>query len=351
MAIQEASAEGALHLEPTPIAGPQDLITVVVPALNEEHFIGPCLDSILGQDEANLHVLVVDGGSSDGTSQVVQEYAARDPRVELLRSPGKTIAGSLNAGLQAAKGRWLVRVDAHSRIPQGYVSALVRHLRTGNWGGVGGRKDGVAASPTGRAIGAALSSRFGVGNSVYHYGTKVDVVDHVPFGAYSTSLLRRLGGWDERLQANEDFELDYRLRRQGHRLLFDPDLAIAWQNRQSLGELFRQYRRYGRGKAGVAVLHPRSLRPRHLAAPALVASWVLAAALAVRWPRLTLLAVVPYVGASLFASAIAARRVRGWPARRMLPAAFLCMHVAWGIGFWEGVVAEIRGRLLTRTRR
>jgi succinoglycan biosynthesis protein ExoA len=350
MAIQEASAE-ALHLEPTPIAGSRDLVTVVVPALNEEHFISACLDSILSQDEANLDVLVVDGGSTDRTCEVVQEYAARDPRVALLRRPGKTIAGSLNAGLQAAKGRWLVRVDAHSRIPQGYVSALVDHLRTGTWGGVGGRKDGVATSPTGQAIGAALSSRFGVGNSVYHHGTKVDVVDHVPFGAYPTSLIRGLGGWDERLEANEDFELDYRLRRQGHRLLFDPDLAIAWQNRQTLGDLFRQYRRYGRGKAGVAVLHPRSLKPRHLAAPALVASWVLAGALAVRWPWLALLAVLPYAGALLLASVLAARGVRGWAARRMLPAAFLCMHVAWGIGLWEGVIAEIRGGLRARSRR
>jgi succinoglycan biosynthesis protein ExoA len=350
MAIQEASAE-SLHLEPAPIAGTQDLVTVVVPALNEEHFIGPCLDSILSQDQTNLQVLVVNGGSTDRTGEVVREYAARDPRVALLRRPGETIAGSLNAGLQAAKGRWLVRVDAHSRIPQGYVSALVDHLRSGQWGGVGGRKDGVATSPTGQAIGAALSSRFGVGNSVYHHGTKVGVVDHVPFGAYPTSLLRGIGGWDERLEANEDFELDYRLRRQGHRLLFDPELAIAWQNRQSLGELFRQYRRYGRGKASVAVLHPRSLKPRHLAAPALLASWALAAALAVRWPWLAVLAVLPYAGALLFASLLAARRVRGWAARRMLPAAFLCMHVAWGIGLWEGLVAEIRDRVLARARR
>ncbi|HEV8421454.1 MAG TPA: glycosyltransferase, partial [Actinomycetota bacterium] len=222
MATQEASAEGELTLglasresvnrlpEPapkqeTPVAKvPADLVTVVVPAMNEERFIGPCLDSILSQDESNLQVLVVDGGSSDGTLAVVHQYAARDPRVEFL-SAGRTIGSSLNAGLRAARGRWLVRVDAHSTIPPGYVSGLVDHLRTGEWGGVGGRKEGIATSPTGRAIGAALSSRFGVGNSVYHHGTRVRVVDHVPFGAYPTSLVRGAGGWDERLHANEDF--------------------------------------------------------------------------------------------------------------------------------------------------
>jgi cellulose synthase/poly-beta-1,6-N-acetylglucosamine synthase-like glycosyltransferase len=321
-----------------------DLVTVLVPAMNEEQFIGPCLDSILSQDHPNMQVLVVDGGSSDGTIGIVQRYAARDPRVTCLSSPGKTIPSSLNIGLQAAEGKWLVRVDAHSTIPSGYIRRLVEHLRTGQWGGVGGRKDGVVTSSKGGAIAAALSSRFGVGNSTYHYGTSVQIVDHVPFGAYPTSLLREIGGWDERLHANEDFELDYRLRRQGQRLLFDPGVVIAWRNRETLGELFRQYRRYGRGKARVAMLHPRSLKARHLATPALVGSWVLAAALAFRWPWF-LLVVVPYAVALLLASVLTSPNAQGQASWLDVAAAFLAMHVAWGIGFWEGVLGEIVRRL------
>ena len=51
------------------------------------------------------------------------------------------------------------------------------------------------------------------------------------------------------LLANEDFEFDYRVRRHGRKLLFDPELKIGWQCRQSVPALFHQYRRYGRGKA------------------------------------------------------------------------------------------------------
>lgn len=328
-----------------------NLVSVVIPARNEEGFIGACLDSILSQEGENLQVIVVDGGSSDGTREIVREYASRDPRVELLIGAARTIPGSLNTGLLAARGRWLIRVDAHSTIPPGYVSRLVGHLRTGAWGGAGGRKDGVATSPTGRAIAAALSSMFGVGNSVYHHGTKPQAVDHVPYGAYPTALLKSLGGWDERLHANEDFELDYRIRREGHQLLFDPSVAIGWRSRQSLGDLFRQYHRYGRGKARVAAMHPRSLKPRHLAAPTLVASWLLAAALGFRWPWVPLLAFVPYAIALLIASAITARKVDGWTARRALPGAFLAMHLGWGIGFWDGALGVLLHRIRTLFRR
>jgi len=250
------------------------LVTVVVPARNEEANLGPCLSSILEQDWPNLQVLVVDGASTDGTAAIIESFARRDPRVELLVNPDRTIPRSLNLALRAARGSWLVRVDAHACVPPDYVRRLMRHLESGAWGGVGGRKDGQGVTPAGRAIAAAMASPFGVGNSTYHHGRCLRTVDHIPFGAYPTALARELGGWDERLLANEDFEFDYRVRRHGRQLLFDPELKIGWQCRQSVPDLFRQYRRYGRGKADVARLHPASLQPRHVAAPGLLLTWL-----------------------------------------------------------------------------
>src|SRR5439155_9071022 len=209
-----------------------------------------------------------------GTQQVVRSLAARDPRIEVLTNPVHVISRALNMALERARGQWLVRVDAHCTVPRDYVSRLVRHLETGRWGGVGGRKDGVGGSAAGRAIAAAMASRFGQGDSVYHYGTVTGTVDHIPFGAYPTSLARALGGWDERLPVNQDYEFDYRIRRSGHELLFDPDIRIEWMNRETLGDLFRQYRRYGKDKARSLRIHPDSTSLRHLAAPALVAALV-----------------------------------------------------------------------------
>src|SRR5439155_15949967 len=111
--------------------------------------------------------------ATDGYVGIVSQYSARDSRIELVHNPRSTIPSSLNAALNAARGRWLIRVDAHSTISPGYVSRAVTHLRTGRWGGVGGRKVGVGTTPAGRAIAAAIASRFGAGNSTYHYGTRM----------------------------------------------------------------------------------------------------------------------------------------------------------------------------------
>jgi succinoglycan biosynthesis protein ExoA len=325
-----------------------DLVTVVIPARNEEQWISRCLRSVLAQEWKSLQVIVVDGASTDSTAQLVADAASEDSRVELISNPAGIIPVSLNLALARARGQWLVRVDAHAEIPPWYVGIVVGHLKTGLWGGVGGRKNAVGSTPAGGAIAAAMSSPFGVGNSTYHYGTRAKLVEHIPFGAYPTELARRLGGWNADLLVNQDFEFDLRVRRAGHRLLFDPMLSIDWQCRDSIPDLFKQYRRYGKGKAKVIWLNPRSVLVRQLAAPGLVASWVVAGLVALRRPRSALLSVVPYAGAVIAASIRAAPKLDEWRQRRWLPAAFLTMHAAWGIGFWEGFIRltldAIRGK-------
>jgi succinoglycan biosynthesis protein ExoA len=320
-------------------------VTVAVPARNEERTLTACLASILSQDEESLQVVVVDGASVDGTRAIANRFADRDRRVEIIGVEGASIPVSMNTALKAARGRYFVRVDAHSTVPPDYVSTAVRLLESGRWGGVGGRKDGIGETTTGRAIAAAMGSRFGVGNSTYHHGTRPMQVDHIPFGAYPTDLVRELGGWNEELTANEDFEFDFRLRRHGEELLFDPALNIAWRCRQSIGELFRQYRRYGLGKADVVGLHPTSLRPRHLAAPGIVGVLAIVASSWWLWPEAGLVVVGGYLAAVLLASIVVARRVHGVAAKLVLPLAFASMHVAWGLGFWEGTLRRIGSRV------
>lgn len=324
----------------------QDLVTVVIPARDEQATIRGVLDDVLGQTYANLQVLVVDGLSADDTPRLVAEAAARDPRVELVTNPDRVIPLGLNLAAARARGRWLVRVDAHSRIPADYVERLVGHLRSGRWGGVGGRKDARGHTSQGRAIAAVMGSRFAQGNSVYHYGTETQTVDHIPFGAYPVELVRELGGWSETQLVNEDYEFDYRVRTAGHELLFDPEVAIDWDCRQSVLALFRQYRRYGAGKVQTLVAHPESVAVRHLAAPVLVGGLALAAAILPfrRTRRLAALLAAPYVAVVVAGTAEVVGDLQDPADRRWVPAAFVALHVGWGVGFWRELVATLRRR-------
>ena len=328
---------------------PGELVTVLIPARNEERTIGRCLESVRDQDYPELQIIVVDNGSTDGTAVVVESLSAVDPRIEIVRNQRPGIPASLNAGLARARGRWLVRVDAHSTVGPQYVGLAVGRLAEGRWGGVGGRKNGVGVTPTGRAIAAAMSSRFGVGGSTYHHGTSVREVDHVPFGAYPIEVVRGLGGWDEQVAANEDFEFDQRVRKAGMSLLFDPDLVVSWLCRQSIRDLYRQYSRYGRGKVAVAVRHPGSMRLRHVLPPAAVAYFAVAVGLAAVRPRWALGMVAPYAAAVGAASAVTARSLDSPSERAAVPAAFMAMHIGWGTGFWLGAVGTATATLRRRS--
>lgn len=321
----------------------EELVTIVVPARNEERSIGHCLASIQSQDWTNLEIVVVDGSSTDQTVPIVEQIAAADARVRLLHNPDRLIPVSLNLALGAARARWLVRVDAHATVPAAYVRRAVGHLQSGRYGGVGGRKDGVGVTPAGRAVAAVMASRFGVGGSTYHWGTRLQSVEHVPFGAYPVQLVRSLGGWDEALVVNQDFELDFRLRAAGHQLLFDPELRIDWECRQSVRALWSQYRRYGGGKLTVARKHPASMRARHLAAPALVLNLAAVAALLPWRPRTAVALLTPYAAGLAAASARTARELDP-AARRFVAPAFVAMHVGWGLGFWQRLLSSPGGQ-------
>lgn len=320
-------------------------VTVVIPARNEEVALRACLDSIRRQREQSLQILVVDGESDDGTRELVLNYAKEDERIEILDNPFRTVPYALNIALEKAAAEVLVRVDAHATVPPDYVARAADLLETGQWGGVGGVKRGVGRTRAGQAIAAAMASPFGVGGSIYHYGTERREVDHIPFGAYPVALARAVGGWGEEFTVNQDFEFDQRIRQSGRPLLFDPNLVIDWECRQSLRDLFRQYRRYGKGKVKVMARHPRSVRPRHLLPPALVA-YGGALAIAVFLPgtdrRLLAAAAAPYPLAVLAAAGKTSGNVADPGAGLYLPGAFIAMHVGWGVGFWEGVWARMR---------
>ena len=290
---------------------------------------------------------MVDGGSSDRTRDLVAAFADLDDRVVLVDNPRRTQPAAMNVAWPIARGEFIVRMDAHATVGPTYVEQVVAHFGSGDWGGVGGRKDAVGYTPTGRAIAAALASPFGVGNSVYHHGVSSQTVDHIPFGAYRAGVVRALGGWDELTPVNEDYEFDFRVRQSGGELLFDPSLVIAWEGRQTVRLLARQYRRYGRAKSKVVIKHPQSTAVRHLAPPALLAMLVLAAAVAPLRPRWAAALVAPYLALVAVGTATIVPKLADNDERRVVPLALMAMHLPWGLGFWEGLA----GAPVTQKRR
>lgn len=320
------------------------LVTVVMPVYNEERFIDRSLDAVLRQDYPRLEVLVVDGRSTDRTPQIVKAAAERDSRVRLLDNPGRIQSRALNLALNAAQGDVIARVDGHTIIAPDYISRCVYHLLETGADNVGGPQSFAGTTPMGRAIAAAYRSAFSV-PSRFTISQQALYVDTVYMGAWPRSLFERVGLFDEELAANEDYELNYRIRKAGGRIYLSPDIRSDYYGRQTLGALWHQFFQYGRGKFRVLVKHPASARPRHVVAPAFVAVLVIGGLLAPlsRWmARLWLLVLVSYSLVNVIVSIRQAAR-NGWGLLPRLPLVFACIHLAWGSGFWRQALARLVG--------
>ena len=314
-------------------AGPE--VSIIMPVRNEAASLDATLASVCSQaTDASFEVIVVDDHSTDGSRSVIERWVAQDERVRLVSNQRRGAANALNSGLEVARGRYLVRIDGHSIVPPDYVQALFDHLRSGACEGAGGQKRAVGQGSFGRAVAAAHGSRFGIGDSKYHYSQRQELVDHIPFGSYVTERARAIGGWDEELRPNEDYDFDLRYQQDGGRLLFDPAIVFDWRVRDTPARLAQQYYAYGRGKYRTLVRHPSSLHLRWLVPPMLVSSLAAGILLSRTTPGRVLLAVVGgsyalflTVGAGVLGSRVG---------MRLAPHAALAlgtMHLSWGTGF------------------
>jgi len=335
---------------------PLPFVSVVMPVRNEAAYIERALAAVFAQDYPpdRLEVLVADGLSTDGTRERVAAEAKARPNLRLLDSPGRTAPCGLNVGVRAARGEIVVRVDGHCEIERDYVSRCVAHLEAGDGDAVGGSVETVGENRLADTIAAAMSSPFGVGGSAFRtVRGRTLLVDTVPFPAYTRAILDRVGPFDEELVRNQDDEYNARLRKLGGRVLLAADVRSRYYSRGSWRGLWRQYYQYGYWKVRVLQKHPRQMKLRHFVPAAFVGALALCAAIGVFW-KPAAIALAGLLGCYLLAVATASARTMtssGHGARVFpgLPLAFVILHVAYGVGFWAGLV-KFRGRWGSETR-
>ncbi|HXH25336.1 MAG TPA: glycosyltransferase family 2 protein [Vicinamibacterales bacterium] len=321
-------------------------VSVVMPIRNEAAFIRRGLQAVLQQDyPAELvEVIVADGRSDDGTREIVGEIARQDSRVTLLDNSGRIVATGLNQALQTATGDVIVRVDGHCEIAPDYVRRCVEHLAQGGVDGVGGPLETIGRTPTARAIAAAMSSRFGVGDSAFRtVKGRTQLVDTIAFPAYTREVLDRAGPFDVELVRNQDDEYNYRIRKMGGKLLLAADVRSRYYSRSTFASLWRQYFQYGYWKVRVLEKHPLQMRARQFVPPAFVLA-LASAVLAAPWPggRVWAAAVAgTYLAANIAAALfVAASHGRLLLAPR-ISAAFIVLHVSYGAGFLVGLASRL----------
>lgn len=220
------------------------LVSIIIPCRNEEKFIGKCLSSVIKQDypKERIEILVIDGMSEDRTRETVKEYIQKYPFIKLLDNPRKIVPTAMNIGIKAARGGWIVRLDAHSEYPNDYLKNCIDTAKRTDADNVGGLVVTLlnGSSFSAKCVQAITTHKFGIGNATFRLESTEKRVDTVPFGCFRSELFTRIGLYDERLIRNQDYELNQRIIKTGGSIWLNPKIKTDYYNQSSIKGLFRQ---------------------------------------------------------------------------------------------------------------
>jgi len=312
-------------------------IGLVMPFFNEAASLAETLASIAAQtfDHTRMQLIAVDGASTDESVAVVDRWlAAADIQGTVVSNPRRRIPISLNAGIRHLAGTDLiVRLDAHTTYGPAYLADIVAAFADGppDLGCVGGHQvPDEGGTFQSRLSGALLTHPLGVARLDVLQLTTPRYTDTMYLGAWRPGLLQRLGGFDENWIANEDSELESRLRADGWRMLLIP-VENRYHVTRGVWSTVRQWSGYGFWRAQTIRRYPVERRWRH--AVVLLGLFTLAAILISPWRVLLLPAYV------LYALAVVVLGARQAPIGVNLCACVLfpVVHVLYAVNFLRGL--------------
>ena len=322
-------------------------VSYVMPVLNEVTHVRAAVDSLLQQDyDGPFEVTLALGPSIDGTTQLVEEMAAVDPRIKIVANEvGSTPAG-LNTAIRASRYPVVIRVDAHSVLPPNYARIAVETLQRTGADNVGGIMDARGTSPFQKAVARAYGTRVGLGGTPLHVGGKEGESETVYLGCFRRDSIIKVGLFDEGIKRGQDWELNRRLREAGGTVWFTPELKVTYRPRPSLSRLARQMLSTGLWRGELARRFPADNGIRYFIPPAMVAGVILGVllglsglvqAIAGAQPWLLLGLVIPGVYlVFVIAATIAVARPDGFRASLWFLVVLPCIHFCWGLGFLLG---------------
>ena len=316
-------------------------ISVIVPILNEAKFIGKTLDGILAQDYPSdaLEVLVVDGGSTDGTREVVENYGREHPTVKLLDNPKRWSSAARNVGIQASTGSVVVIVDGHCEFfDDQYFQHVSNAFQDESIHCLGRPQplDVTDGSKVQQAIALARSSRLGHHPDSFIYSEQQQKVPaHSVAVAYRKSIFDEIGNFDESFDACEDVELNHRIDKAGLDCLLVPNIRLRYHPRASLVGLFRQMTRYGRGRVRLLRKHSDTFSFKSLLPAFFVAGLILGPPAGALFPVLWIpyASVVGfYVAVLLYFSISLSQSASRLSLLGLISLVFLAIHLGAGYG-------------------
>ena len=311
-------------------------LSVICPTYNEIDFIGSLVENLCNSDGVEKEILIVDGGSHDGTRERVVLLMKKYSALKLLDNPKRTSTHAFNIGYKYSTGKFIAFVGAHANYEDNYFTAGLDSLKNNECDVVGGPLKQMGRTLAGKAIALVMSSKFGVGNTEFRTMSKKMMVDSVAFAIYKREVVERCGLMDESLPVNQDDEFHYRVKSKGYRIMMIPEMSSTYYVRDSYFKLFRQYFRYGLYKPAVLKKVSGSVRLRHLV-PSLFVSYLISLPLAFYYP----VWIWPLLIYITFIILRALTFDEIFNVRLMAIPVFPLIHISYGTGFLAGLFKKV----------
>lgn len=319
------------------------MILAVIPCLNEaEHIEHLVRNLIRNCAELQMRIVIADGGSTDGTIEIARRLEAEYSQVKYLHNPKRIQSAAINLAV-AEYGPWakiLIRLDAHAEYSANYCQTLMEEQQIHAASAVVVSMETVGKNLFQRAAAAAQNSKLGNGGAAHrNAGRSGRWVDHGHHALMRLDAFHAVGGYDESFSHNEDAELDLRLRQAGHRIWLTAKTSLTYYPRSRPAALFRQYFRFGHGRARTVMKHRALPRLRQLVPLGVAPAVLLALAAPLYWYAAIPLMV--WVSFCVSYGLLLGIRQKSAPAA-LSGAAAMLMHFGWSLGFGSGIVSALR---------
>jgi glycosyltransferase involved in cell wall biosynthesis len=245
-------------------------ISVVCPVYNESEHIQGLIDFFINSLPNDKELFLVDGGSTDGTLEVITKNQEIHPEIHLLHNAKKIVPYALNMAIPRCKGKFIVRLDGHSVYASDYFVKILEAFSRSNADIVGGPTRTRYNTSLQEAIAFAVTHPLGIGGSRVHNEGYEGFTDSVTFGAWKREVFDSVGLFDVDLVRNQDDEFHYRAKSRGFKIYQCPAIKLYYFPRNSLKGLFKQYYQYGFYKPLVLKKVKSEAKLRHLIPSAFV---------------------------------------------------------------------------------
>jgi Glycosyltransferases, probably involved in cell wall biogenesis len=237
-------------------------VSVIIPFLNEELYIGACLESIAAQDYGKeyLQITALDGGSTDSSRKIAEEFASKNDIVlSILENPGRIASGGLNIGIRRSRAEYILILGAHAAPGKNYISRCVDSIEKERVDAAGGKVLVTASGFVAKVFSLARSSPLGGSILPHRYSQRPSLVRTAAYAVYKREVFDKIGLFDEALVHNQDEEFNWRMVKNGLKIYFDPEAIVRYYQNRNLGGFVKQFFRYGFWKASSVLKDPRIL--------------------------------------------------------------------------------------------